>query len=336
MQRQEWIDSARGGAILLVVIGHSGCPEVLDNLIYSFHMPLFFIVSGYLFNFEKWSILGYKSFVYSRFNSYIRPYFILCGVNYLICLIIELFQNGIHSSSISLMGKWLFGILYVYPSVDYMPNCTPLWFLVALFLSSILFYMILKVGKRFIRNTIIVFIAMIDALLSYYISEQLPWCLGAALIGVCCMYFGYCLRDSSRLECGILVLLPLICIGFMSAYINGRVGIGANIIGRNPILFWVSALSLSFVFLSIAIRIGRNRKLKLLNWYGKNTIIFMGFNYFFNLFTQIVWNHTPFINQYQYDWYTKSILCVLCISLIILLWNAVNKKYPQLSSFVGF
>lgn len=44
-KRIEWIDCARGIAILLVIVGHGvdGFPRAL---IFSFHMPLFFILSG--------------------------------------------------------------------------------------------------------------------------------------------------------------------------------------------------------------------------------------------------------------------------------------------------
>ncbi len=61
--RISWLDSSKGFAILLVVLGHIADGylraelfpenayefEVLHNLIYSFHMPLFFILSGYIF-----------------------------------------------------------------------------------------------------------------------------------------------------------------------------------------------------------------------------------------------------------------------------------------------
>lgn len=40
---------AKGIGIILMVVGHSGCPDVLNRFIYLFHMPLFFFVSGYLF-----------------------------------------------------------------------------------------------------------------------------------------------------------------------------------------------------------------------------------------------------------------------------------------------
>ena len=54
--RKVWIDSLKGILILLVVLGHSiqntlkeGCYDnYWWNLIYSFHMPAFMAISGYL------------------------------------------------------------------------------------------------------------------------------------------------------------------------------------------------------------------------------------------------------------------------------------------------
>lgn len=53
--RINWIDFAKGVAIILVVIGHV-IPESINlfGFIYAFHMPFFFIMAGYLLNTEKW------------------------------------------------------------------------------------------------------------------------------------------------------------------------------------------------------------------------------------------------------------------------------------------
>ena len=62
-QRIKWIDSLKGFAIITVVIGHvadgylsagmfsdyKGLMSIIYELIYAFHMPLFFLVSGYVF-----------------------------------------------------------------------------------------------------------------------------------------------------------------------------------------------------------------------------------------------------------------------------------------------
>lgn len=72
--RIEWIDALKGIAIFSVVLGHcvtdsmssNTFPEyaaflkILYDFIYSFHMPLFFIISGYVFYISK-SYKRYKA-----------------------------------------------------------------------------------------------------------------------------------------------------------------------------------------------------------------------------------------------------------------------------------
>lgn len=54
ISRESYIDVARGLVILLVLIGHSEPPALIKTGIYGFHMPFFFILSGYLFDSNKW------------------------------------------------------------------------------------------------------------------------------------------------------------------------------------------------------------------------------------------------------------------------------------------
>lgn len=54
MQRKESLDFAKGIAIILMVVGHCYSTEnIILQLIYAFHMPFFFIVSGMLYS-DKW------------------------------------------------------------------------------------------------------------------------------------------------------------------------------------------------------------------------------------------------------------------------------------------
>lgn len=55
-RRIEWIDASKAIGILLVIIGHTfEYNSLARNVIFSFHMPLFFILSGYTFHFRKLS-----------------------------------------------------------------------------------------------------------------------------------------------------------------------------------------------------------------------------------------------------------------------------------------
>ena len=47
-ERYTWIDCIKGIGIFLVVLGHIYKDNYIGLWIYSFHMPLFFMLSGYL------------------------------------------------------------------------------------------------------------------------------------------------------------------------------------------------------------------------------------------------------------------------------------------------
>lgn len=83
------IDRAKGIAIFLVVLGHIGIPRIepawmadTRGLIYSFHMPLFMYLSGFVFFYTKSQFKAadaYRSFFVNRAERLLIP-FILFGV----------------------------------------------------------------------------------------------------------------------------------------------------------------------------------------------------------------------------------------------------------------
>ena len=54
MNRYNYIDISKGIGILMVVWAHILLVGVSHSMIYAFHMPLFFFISGFLFNKEKY------------------------------------------------------------------------------------------------------------------------------------------------------------------------------------------------------------------------------------------------------------------------------------------
>lgn len=303
-------------------------------------MPLFFIISGYLYNYKKWNKnSSFKCFVLNRSKAYLRPYYVLCGINLLICLIEAIIQNGLSKEVFLLMSRWIFGILYVYPDSDIMPNCTPLWFLFALFLANIMFYFLLESKHSWHKTVIVILIGLIETVLSSNFSHlQLPGCFCAALIGVCCMYFGYCMKNGlwlqSKVSSNKFLHFIIIFVSLISLSINRSVGISTNNLGKYPFLFWVCAFGFSYIIIMFFSKINGN--CKILAWFGRNTIIFMGFNYLFNDITQYIWSHLHLSYLGSCPWYIKSISCILCISITIFLWNLIKTKYPKLSAVVGF
>lgn len=72
MDRDTTIDVLKGIGIILVVIGHTRCPQLINDFIFSFHMPLFFIASGYFFS--KSNLENKKNFVIRKVQGIYLPY----------------------------------------------------------------------------------------------------------------------------------------------------------------------------------------------------------------------------------------------------------------------
>lgn len=132
-KRNEVFDLVRGIAIILVVIGHSGCPNYLRNLIYLFHMPIFYFISGYFFsknrNIEIVPFIRRKIYtLYRPFIIYEFIFLILSGLFFQLQLTQEAITlKSIVSKSINiLIFKNSFTLL-------------PFWFLRSLFIINIIF-----------------------------------------------------------------------------------------------------------------------------------------------------------------------------------------------------
>ena len=75
-KRLQYVDFLKGFAILCVVVGHIAAfnpkCDLLIDFVYSFHMPLFFFISGFLFH--KKNIVNIQKSIISKVKSLIIPY----------------------------------------------------------------------------------------------------------------------------------------------------------------------------------------------------------------------------------------------------------------------
>ena len=142
--RIQYIDIARGIGILLVVLGHNDFALVSPfayQLIYSFHMPLFFFLSGYFIN----PSVEFWQFVKRRFNSLLKPYLFTIFMIYFVSVSFEKmsFQTALFRITKSLYGS------------GYYLDWVQLWFLPHLFVVSLYAYAFLfvlsKVDHRWLR-----------------------------------------------------------------------------------------------------------------------------------------------------------------------------------------
>ena len=70
-EQWKWVDIAKGIGIILVFLGHFDIPNILRVEIYTFHIPLFFFLSGVVFNSDK----PIKRFLGDEAKRMIVPYY---------------------------------------------------------------------------------------------------------------------------------------------------------------------------------------------------------------------------------------------------------------------
>ena len=137
-KRNATIDIMKGIGIILVMLGHQNLP--INIFIYSFHMPLFFIIGGYFYR-EK-SIL---SSIKKDFRRLIVPYIFACTLitgNELLTSIVKCDYSYVYNSIIASVygsGQSYEGALFAQVT-----SIGAIWFLLALFWTKNIFIILHK------------------------------------------------------------------------------------------------------------------------------------------------------------------------------------------------
>lgn len=200
-QRLSWVDNAKGFAIILVVLGHICLTETVyyfNAWICSFHMPLFFALSGLFtvkhINEETW-FLHFKK----RFKRIMIPYLVY-GI--FIQLFFWIYYKYKFPEFDRLFLQAIISQLLNYQISDMGQAWSAhLWFLPCLFLADLMVWTTWK----FIRNQVgrcSVMILLLSVGIIYYlfINRSLPLRLQTALIAIVFIIAGLLINNNRRMK----------------------------------------------------------------------------------------------------------------------------------------
>ena len=153
--RISWIDVARGVGIIIVIYAHGLSAQNYRHLFYSFHMPLFFFLSGIVFHHGKYE--HFSHFFKKTVKGILLPYFIFAFLSYLLWLS----RSNIAPEE---AFRQFYGIFYG-NGTEYLAFNNLLWFLPSLFVTKTGFGLITKFTQR---KTRIIFILLFHTKLSLY------------------------------------------------------------------------------------------------------------------------------------------------------------------------
>lgn len=191
--RDNAIDIAKGIGILLVIIGHTGglpAHSTVHHFIYSFHMPLFFILGGFLF---KPSSIGTHirkdakrlliPYVFSVFL--LTLWFVILGIKYdNYGMVWRTLQTGLFGS----------GQYHASPIWGDYPTIGMIWFLLAMFWCRVTYNIVSRLSTihRFLTSAVI---AMAATVIDNFIIN-LPFGILTGLSAIMFYMLGNALKEN--------------------------------------------------------------------------------------------------------------------------------------------
>ena len=345
-KRIEYIDIAKAIALFFVVLGHLvENNSKTFNWIFSFHMPLFFILTGMCLNIEKYNNI----FIYikRKAKELVLPFCIFSIIGFVVSCFVYSWKRKIT------IKRFIINCLYqTQPEVFHVGQ---LWFLIALFVACIFFYIIERYVVKDRTKLFSLFTYFIISIIGFnilallknpsiislpYDFERLPFKLDSAITIVVFLKMGNIIKRNNIIEniaklSNIkLVILLIILLGtniLLGTVLNGYVNICSCVFG-SYINYYVSSITGSIFIILIAYKIGHN---KILCYYGRNTLPMFALH---SLFIAIVAYITSLIfNKNYVPLQNISILMCIVLSFIIyillflvaVIYNFITKYIRQ-------
>lgn len=273
-KRIDYIDLVKGIAIFLMIFAH--CYEQLTDeialniglslVISSFHMPIFFIASGFLFNPKK--VKSFGEFLKKLSKSILAPYASFTALD----ISFDFMQKIVlHNDSIDLANSIKDSLLQ--------NHYNKLWFMMVLFFVQIAAYFVCKLKTKGILSVFALCIVLAFAY-DRFVGVDLPLTIDLVPLGLSFFLIGYVIKNEELADkiFELKYLIVYIAIGTAAMvgnrYATGTLSISiAYTIFGNFALFYIAAVANSFALITICKAIN---KISFINYIGKYSLIFYG------------------------------------------------------------
>lgn len=243
--RLKYLDIAKGLAILAVVWAHILVVGWSHKLIYSFHMPFFFLVSGMLFNRDKFPSFG--SFLKKRAKRLLLPYLIYSVVTWAIWAVFRV----VRGDEVQSLWMPLAQTFIAQGSGAYMVHNSALWFIPCLFAVELMYFAVSKF-RTFTRLLLSFSAAALGILMAHCFGDSylfcLPWNLDAAFLALPFYCVGNLLTERFSLQgiydmmtrkvwASVTVLIALTAVLWVLSRCFGECSMGSSSYQCNEWLF---------------------------------------------------------------------------------------------------
>jgi acyltransferase len=275
MKRLTHVDTMKAIGIVLVVVGHSpGLSPFIKNVIYSFHMPLFFFISGLLLSEQKLS-MTYRQNLSLLWKGLGMPYLFFFLLSYLYWLPThDLAASAAKHAGVS-WWEPVMGVLI--GNGDALFVNVVLWFFTCLFTTSLIFFW---ARKHFSATFLLVAFNVMGLIFTLIYDpswQRLPWGLDNAVVALAFYSTGHFFRryqaailEKTPKSVAVTLALVMVAGAAYAAGINGEVDLNTLLFGSHRYLFLINAYVGILALFCFSISLPTHA---VLQWLSNNTII---------------------------------------------------------------
>lgn len=288
--RISWIDNLKGIGIILIVLGHCFYPDksIFISYIFSFHIILFFFLSGLMFHDKKHSV--FYDFLKNKFQRLIIPYFFF---NFMMFVFLKAKDLILQEQDFWVSFVWfiqwvLYGSFFIIPDNGHyflIPDNInlvniPTWFLMCLFVISIVYFVLNQyIKNRIYRIIVLFFISIAVYIESKYFYFRFPWSLEIALMAM--FFYGIwhsfkeeILNFVEKIHWKYLLLVPVLIAINVYFLSTTNINFSSNFYGDSYIKLIINGIIGTLSCIIIAKNIPQN---KILDFFWQNSLIILGF-----------------------------------------------------------
>lgn len=285
-KRIDYIDITKALGMLTIMWGHIAIGKSV-TFVYTFHIPLFFFLSGMVFVQDKYP--DFWSFVKRRIQTLIVPYIVYSFITWAIWAVFSYVSHA----KVDSFWMPLLETFVAQGSEGYLVHNVPLWFVSCLFVVELAYFWIAKLPD--IWNLIIcVLLAVVSYVLVNYCSffdfTTLPWSIEVAMAAILFYASGHLFIKhvghqefeqlvNKKRWVSFLVVLALFIVVFYGGLYNGKVSMGHASM-HNPFIFYPIAYLGLFAFITMCSLVAQSKIndckwMNIVKWFGQNSFIAM-------------------------------------------------------------
>jgi fucose 4-O-acetylase-like acetyltransferase len=353
---------ARAFAICLIVLGHSFTEDSTSPIrafLYLFHVPLFFIISGFFFKEDYLS--APKNFVLRRLRRLWAP-FLLWSVPFVLLHNI-FFKLEIYSPEVTFRGTTvphysitdtfvrLAQLIFFQESEQLLGG---FWFLPCLFFTAIIFFVFSSISNKLKNNYALPILCILGFILGnimFYFNIRLPFIpydFRLFLITTLVFFIGFLYKKYEYLipinsYFSLLCLLLLILVLMIGCYKIDSINSTVGYLPKAILYLILTPILGTYIILYLSKIVSRYRIADFFDYIGRNTITILALHFLSFKLVSFIIVHSDNLNRFEIasfpvipnhdSWFLAYFLAGVLIPLSVgTMWAKINNAFCAYSS----